>query len=235
MSIKKHVIGCSVISLTAAPALSQFELTSSYRSVEASYINQGSGPDIHDKDASDSIAYGTFTRSAIARPETFASIQSFVGEAGIIKGHAVAERQTTRQGDFFFEDADSSSTMTISFSILSPTPYTLELDAHATIYQHDYDFAFSIASASDTIVEFDGNAGWEFQGNDLWLNSSLSGILQPGDYTLDVFAQSTTEFIGSGFNGGYPIEYDFTFTAPGPSGLAVLALPAGLIGRRRRR
>lgn len=227
------------LALVLTPAYGQFELNSTYRSVEARYFyDSGSSPFVFDIDVLwDASHAGTFTREASATNDTYASLMSFVGEAGIIKGSSIADRDTIVADEFTTEIANSSSMMQVEFSITAPTPYSLGLDAHASIYVFENDFVFRLASDSETIIDYDAySSGWEFDPSGNWLDVSLDGVLQPGDYTLEVIAKSTGEFIGSSHYGGFPVEYDFTFSVPGPSGIAVLAMPAlGMAPMRRRR
>lgn len=234
ISIKKIVTTGATLLVTGS-AFGQVSVTSSERAVDASYTYQDQFTDTHLKDADSSDQLGAFNSTAVATIDTFASMTSFVGASGLFTATVDVDRQTTGFGKGFSEGASSDASITIEFSILSATPYDFVLDAEASLNIAEADFSFHVASMSETIVDLNGNQFANAGGGVVALHSAMNGVLQPGDYTLTASASSSVAFIGSGFDGGFPVSFDFTLTIPSPPALVAVVFPAALLGVRRRR
>jgi len=159
-------------------------------------------------------AGGPQTNASVARIDCQVDPNRIVANGTLSGAGGVAVGGTTEIGD-------SRAAVLVTFRVLVPTAFTFAADPRPDLHPTDeFVLDFRNTSTNTHIVDLDNTVPPQAV--------SLSGILQPGDYSFRYRIECTLD---ESFTAR---DYSFDLAVPAPAGCALLGL-AGLVATRRRR
>ncbi len=252
---RSFLIAFGIAMVAGSSALGQATINSSHRSVTAwSFVEVGGPEESDESETEDSMvsedAHGFFyeanasaTVFGVERQSSSASLLSNVSTDqifGIADTHVSGYDLDANALYGYHVWVEAIVEMRVEFTITAPTSFSLDItyDSFEPGFGGFNALVFDLASESSSILSLNNNEAYDIPGSEYDGELELSGVLEPGDYTLFAHARPVMYLFHGGQ--GYFKDSSFSFflsmdAIPAPSPLAILAAPTALLAGRRRR